>query len=86
MCCKKKTFSETYKCCFFFFLVGSTVPLCYIAMLFCSFIFLAELFLSQCNVIYYSYKINPLFSGRDSDASQREALQLVEIPAHRSRI
>jgi len=88
MHCKKKIFSKTSKDSYLTsFFVEFTVLLCYyIAMFFCSFIFLAEPFPSQCNILYYSYKIKPLFSGRDSDASQREALQLVEIPAHRCRI
>lgn len=83
---KKKALSKL--CCFFLVCVGvgSSALFCSITMLFCSFVFLAELFLSQRNVIYYSYKRNPLFSGKDSDASQREAIQLIEIPAHGSRI
>lgn len=84
MPCKKKNFSKTSKCCYvslFFGGISSSV-----AVLFCSIIFLVELLLSQCDIIYYSYKINLLFSARDSDASKREALRLVGIPAQRIRI
>lgn len=86
----KKAFSKTSKCCSLFLGGGveGDVQFCCVtnAVLFCSFIFLAKLFLSQCSIVYYSHERNAVYSGRDSDALQRDALQLVKIPAHSSRI